>query len=102
SSLVQGKDRTLFGIAAGGGNCDDGVIFKLDPDTAGYVILNHPCEAGGDGHSSKGALVEGRDGLLYGFTPNGGTWNSGTIFQLNKDGGDYQIRVDCTKTSGIG
>jgi uncharacterized repeat protein (TIGR03803 family) len=36
-------------------------------------------------------LIEGRDGVLYGFTETGGTNGGGTVFKLNKDGNGFAV-----------
>ena len=45
----------------------------------------------GDGSNPGAALVEGRDGVLYGTTAHGGVGDVGVVFGLNKDGGEYQV-----------
>src|SRR5690348_3431250 len=47
-----------------------------------------------DGSVPKGALIQGRDGCLYGTTSNGGSvtdngnrpWGLGTVFKMSPDG----------------
>jgi len=44
---------------------------------------------GTNGASPKAALLEGRDGNLYGVASAGGTSNAGVIFRIAKDGSGY-------------
>src|ERR1700756_2785135 len=43
-----------------------------------------------DGNGPWVALVQGRDGALYGTTHLGGRNNVGTVFKLNLDGSGYE------------
>src|SRR5262249_16105799 len=57
------------------------------------VILHSFTGLPGDGHGPL-ALREGTDGALYGTTSGGANYplgGAGTIFRINKDGGDYRI-----------
>jgi uncharacterized repeat protein (TIGR03803 family) len=44
-----------------------------------------------DGAFCKAALVRGSDDNLYGVAPGGGDFGSGTVFKLNRDGGDFTV-----------
>jgi uncharacterized repeat protein (TIGR03803 family) len=47
-------------------------------------------DATADGRMPKGSLLEGPDGMLYGITSVGGTYNSGTIFKISTSG-NYNV-----------
>ena len=98
SSLMEGSDGALYGttsgITAAGGNPNtnlDGTVFTLQKDGSGYTLL-HSCDYwSGDGTGAAG-LVEGKDGMLYGTTiEGGGTNRDGILFRLGKDGNGYSI-----------
>jgi uncharacterized repeat protein (TIGR03803 family) len=90
AGLTMGSDGLLYGVTSyGGTNGSSGTLFKLRPDGNGYAVL-HQFGYGYDGYSPTAALVEGKDGALYGTTlASGGGRFGGTIFKLNKDGSDY-------------
>jgi uncharacterized repeat protein (TIGR03803 family) len=45
----------------------------------------------GDGAVPPGGLLLGNDGALYGMTAAGGTSNLGTVFSLQRNGGNYRL-----------
>jgi uncharacterized repeat protein (TIGR03803 family) len=83
--LFQASDGALYGTTGD----YDGTMFKLNKDGSGYAQLRTFPGTGGDGSHPKAALVEGRDGWLYGATSQGGNYNAGSVFKLKKDGGGY-------------
>ncbi|MCI0540207.1 MAG: hypothetical protein L0Z50_33800 [Verrucomicrobiales bacterium] len=106
--LVEGSDGVLYGTTAYGGiaNASDpngrGTVFKLNKDGSGYTVLHGFAGAGGDGAYPWAALVEGKDGALYGTTGAGGRNNAGTVYKLNKDGSGYTVLRSFTFTNGDG
>jgi uncharacterized repeat protein (TIGR03803 family) len=88
SGLIRASDGNFYGVAEEGGKprrCDGhgcGTIFRLMPD--GSFSKLHTFYGPPDGGVPLGALVEGRDGALYGTTLEGGTSaiSSGAIFRI--------------------
>src|SRR5205814_7665819 len=80
-----------------------GTVFKLNKDGSAYSILrSFPLEATGGQHP-EASLVEGSDGAMYGTTLSGGSdEGAGTVFKLNKDGGDYAILWNFSATGHDG
>jgi uncharacterized repeat protein (TIGR03803 family) len=77
----------LVGTTASGGAANDGTVFKINLDGSGFAILHS--FTGADGANPQGDLaVTTNDHLytLYGWTPNGGANNSGTLFALTVGG----------------
>lgn len=72
---------------AGGDGC--GTVFKIDT-TGGETLLHQFRGNFGsgkpDGQSPEGSLVSDAAGNLYGTTPFGGRYHSGTVFMLGKGG----------------
>ncbi len=91
AGLLEGGDGALYGTTRDGGAGGYGVVFKLQKDGSGYVVLRDFTAIAVDGANPLTALIEGQDGALYGTTPNGGTNNTGTLFKLNKDGSGYAV-----------
>ena len=86
--LFEGRDGVLYGTTYGGGTVDGGTVFRMNKDGTGYLLLrsfNNPNRS----PDVPFGLIEGTDGLLYGSTRGGGTSYSGTIFKMNKDGGEF-------------
>jgi len=83
-SLIQGIDGNLYGTCSDGGINYSGTIFQVSLGGAYKVIkmLN----ATTDGRMPKGNLLQGPDGMLYGLTSIGGTYNTGTIFKITTGG----------------
>ncbi len=94
ANVIQGSDGALYGTTAyGSPNAIEGTVFKMNTNGSGFTVLhsfiftNSPT----DGADPGGALVQGRDGVLYGTTGSGGTYDAGTVFKLNTDGSGYQV-----------
>ena len=101
SKLVSGTDGALYGTTTQGGSEKRGTIFKLNADGTAYQIVHHFGSIPGDG-STPVALVQGADGTLYGATKEGGAFDSGTVFTLGTDGGDYEVLYDFGRVTGDG
>jgi len=102
SALIQGSDSVLYGTTSSGGSNDLGTIFKLTTNNSSYVVLHRFASTGGDGQKPLSALLEARDGLLYGMTYLGGTDGKGTAFILNKDGTGYAVVRSFSASGGDG
>jgi uncharacterized repeat protein (TIGR03803 family) len=80
STLVFAGSGELYGTtSAGGGSCDCGTIFKVDPKSGKERVL-HSFGGASDGAYSYYGLTKGSDGTLYGTTVAGGHFNQGTVF----------------------
>ena len=102
AGVVEGRDGALYGTTSGGGDAGRGTVFKLNTDGSGHAVLRSFTTNANDGDEPWGALVEGRDGALYGTTRLGGTNGSGTVFKLNRDGSGYTVLRRFTGTGGDG
>jgi uncharacterized repeat protein (TIGR03803 family) len=89
AGLLRASDEALYGTTSSGGRYDRGTVFKLNQDGSGYLVLH--AFSGEDGRDLFGRLVEGRDGMLYGATIQGGTYDWGTVFKMSKDGGSFSL-----------
>jgi uncharacterized repeat protein (TIGR03803 family) len=81
AGLALGTDGNLYGTAAFGGAYDSGTVFKAS--TNGGFSRLYSFTGGTDGESPSTALVQGRDGRLYGTTPN----NYDNVFRIGTSGG---------------
>jgi uncharacterized repeat protein (TIGR03803 family) len=91
-ALVQGADGTLYGATMYGGLYSNGAVFRINPDGTGFEDIHdfgaNPYQ---DPVAPGAGLILGKDGMLYGTTQYGGTWNGGTAYRLNTDGSGFSI-----------
>jgi uncharacterized repeat protein (TIGR03803 family) len=80
SSLIQGKDGSLYGTAQDGGADFSGVIFKMTLSGALTPLFSLP-NSTATGFDPTGALVQLANGSFYGTTAAGGD-SYGTAFRL--------------------
>jgi len=101
SSLTEGHDGYLYGVARQGGGNGTGTIFRLTKDGTVFEVLHEfgpvtsaddsGLPTNDDGYNSAATLLEYTDGYLYGAAPNGGANGRGTIFRLRPDGSDFEV-----------
>jgi uncharacterized repeat protein (TIGR03803 family) len=98
SSLVEGSDGNLYGIAYSGGTLGYGTIFKITK--AGVFTVLRNLNSTADGAYPQGDLIQGTDGNLYGSCYSGGTFGNGTIFKITKAGVYTVLRHLAASTDG--
>jgi uncharacterized repeat protein (TIGR03803 family) len=82
---------TLYGMTQGGGSAGNtGTVFRLNADGTGFGLLHRFTGTATDGRGPLGSLALSGPALL-GMTPQGGTANLGTVFQLNADGTGFGL-----------
>jgi uncharacterized repeat protein (TIGR03803 family) len=84
SGLIQGADGALYGTTGFGGAAGNGSVFRLNPDGTGYTIFHSFSLSGG--YEPTAALVQCRDGTLFGTTQAGGSGGAGTVFRISTNG----------------
>jgi uncharacterized repeat protein (TIGR03803 family) len=83
AALCLGSDGQLYGTTGNGGNTNDGTLFRLATNGTGYTILHHFNQNTGDGALPQSALVEGKKGILFSTTlQGGGTFKQGSVFSF--------------------
>lgn len=82
SFFLQAQD-VLMGLTSNGGPQGAGTAFSFKTDTKTFAVVNGFANWG---ESPVSGLVKGSDGSMYGMTPIGGTYNSGTIFRITTSG----------------
>jgi uncharacterized repeat protein (TIGR03803 family) len=89
----------LYGTTAAGGQAGQGTLFRVNQDGLGFQLLKTFGPGTNDGLRPFAGLLEGKDGLLYGTTEEGGDFGFGTVFQLKKDGSAFTILKSFAGTS---
>ena len=70
----------LYGMTYSGGASGDGTVFELAKGSGTITTL--ASFNGADGSNPLGSLIMDSGGNLYGTTGGGGTYNSGTVFEV--------------------
>lgn len=89
TGLIFDPAGNLYGTTINGGTYGDGAVFQLTPNGDGTwteSVLHS--FAATDGFQPDTGVILDAAGSLYGTTIEGGTYNTGTVFQLtpNRDG----------------
>ncbi len=99
ASMTVGDDGALYGITHLGGTNDNGTIYKIRFDGAGYQIVFHfPAPVS---YSPRGKLTVGGDGAFRGVTDSGGR-GDGTIYRVNQDGTGFQVLYEFARDGRLG
>ncbi|HZM02958.1 MAG TPA: choice-of-anchor tandem repeat GloVer-containing protein [Candidatus Saccharimonadales bacterium] len=88
SPLVVTANGLLYGTTSQGGAHGLGVVFQLNPASAGRgsppaAPMNLASFQGFNGAYPQAGVIEGSDGNFYGTTTSGGASNAGEIFELS-------------------
>jgi uncharacterized repeat protein (TIGR03803 family) len=86
SLIVSGN--TLYGTAESGGFEDNGTVFAVNINGAGFTTL-HGFTNGNDGSYPIAGLILSRD-TLYGTSVEGGKSGFGTVFSVNISGANFK------------
>lgn len=89
SPLLVGSDGALYGTTFFANSATRGTVFKMDENGSNYAILHTFTGVPNDGQQPRGRLIESTNGLVYGTTTFGGAFNRGTVFSMDKNGGNY-------------
>ncbi len=90
ASVIEGSDGTLYGTASQGGDNGFGTVFRMKKDGSEFAVLKS-FDNLTDGANPTAGVIEGSDGALYGTASQGGTYGSGTVFRVNKDGSGFAV-----------
>ena len=91
AGLLLGRDGAFYGTTGSGGLGGHGTIFKVNANGTGYRIIYNFGLGPIDGVTPQAALIQGRDGMLYGTTIQGGYGNGGMAFKVRPDGGGFTL-----------
>ncbi|MBL9187980.1 MAG: hypothetical protein JNK23_10910 [Opitutaceae bacterium] len=97
--LVYGADGILYGLTTRGTatpgatlNDSNGVLYRVAPDGSGYrVLFSFDQRLAATGGILPIALIQGRDGVLYGTVRAVGPTSVGGIFSIRTDGTGFTL-----------
>src|SRR5688572_6268220 len=81
-SSLQAQD-VLVGLTSNGGPEGKGTAYSIKSDAKSFTVIKGFADWGSNPIDD---LVKGTDGNLYGMTPDGGTYNHGTLFRISNGG----------------
>jgi uncharacterized repeat protein (TIGR03803 family) len=89
---VVGSDGNLYGVMSRGGAFNAGTIFKIS--LTGDFSVIHTFTGGDDGGTSVAALIQSRDGSLYGTASTGGPGGGGVVFRIKATVSQPVLSID--------
>lgn len=92
-SLMEASDDKLYGMTSGGGTNNFGVLFQYDPSNAQYAVKFNFDDVN-SGSAPQSALIQAKDGKLYGTTEYGGVAGDGVMFQFDPATATYTKKFD--------
>ncbi len=94
AKLFLASDGLLYGTTSAGGVGGKGTIYTVNLDGTGYTVLKHFSGGANDGATPSYSGVLEKNGVLYGLTTGGGSFDAGTLYRLNKDGTGFMILLN--------
>ncbi len=93
--VVQDAKGNFYGTTHGGGDEDEGIVFKLNRNGSETPLHSFTCTNGVDGCLPEAGLVLDAAGNLYGTTSRGGVGgsNGGTVFKMDKAGNETVLHT---------
>ncbi len=103
AKLIDGGDGYLYGTTFAGGTGDFGTVFKLRVSNGSLTTLATFTNASSPnpGKWPIGAMVLASDGHLYGTTVNGGAFNAGVIYRVNRTTSVVTTVVEFNDNAGV-
>jgi len=99
AGLIQASDGNLYGTTLSGGTQGHGTVFKITKAGTFSTLYNFCVQSGcADGEFPQAGLVQASNGNLYGTTILGGSYDSGTIFELTLSGALTTLYSACSQT----
>ena len=89
---IQASDGKLYGVTTTDfAETTHGTVYRMARDGSGFAVLHSFTGGAGDGATPSASLLQGRDGLLYGTTLQGGSLDNGTVFRMALNGSGYVV-----------
>lgn len=96
-SQLQVTDGSLYGVNYGGGDANNGSIYKLTPANVFSVFLFPSNNI--DGGQPYSTLIQNTNGLVYGTTSGGGANSVGNFFSVATGDAPF-VNLEPTETTG--
>jgi uncharacterized repeat protein (TIGR03803 family) len=94
STLILDKSGNIYGTCESGGPNQEGSVFELTRSGSAWSEQTLYFFTGNlDGGTLDGGVIFDKFGNLYGTTVSGGTYNSGTVFELSLSLGSWKETV---------
>lgn len=93
-SLLEVCNGKLYGLSLASSSIPygyAGTLFDFNPITGAITVDHLFNDYDGNGKAPYGSLIQATNGLLYGFTSQGGTNNSGTMFSFDFTTNTYTV-----------
>ena len=101
--VIYGSDGNLYGTTFAGGpdsSVAGGTLFRLSLSGT-YQVIHSFTTGTGQIAIPLTPPTEAPDGSLYGAANGGGTAGLGVIYQVSKDGSNFQVAGSLTQTTGV-
>jgi uncharacterized repeat protein (TIGR03803 family) len=89
AGLIRDSKGNLYGTTQQGGTNDTGTVYEITPSGTETVIYSFGLIP--DGNYPLAPLLLDKEGNLYGATVVGGTYNSGTVFEVSPSGQETML-----------
>lgn len=99
ASMVQAKDKMLYGVTQFGGIKNNGTIFQYDPAFDKYT-KKYDFDLTTTGDAPIGSLLLAADGKLYGTTAYGGANDKGVLFQFDPASSAFVKKIEFNGANG--
>jgi len=86
TGVIRDPAGNLYGTTLYGGTADCGTIYKIDTSGQETILYQFPCAFDGASSPVPGPLIRDSSGDLYGATRNGGSFNAGSVYELDATG----------------
>lgn len=92
AAISKGAGSTFYFVSTKGGAYNEGVLAKYDISSGNLTSL-HSFGNNEDGKHPQSKLHISDDGLIYGMTTRGGSYNRGVIFQYDTTDNTYETKL---------
>lgn len=101
AGLVRDPSGNLFGTTLQGGANGQGTVFEITKSGHEIVLHSFGNPGSGDGRWPFGGVVRDPAGNLYGTTDIGGTYDRGTVFEVDNAGNETVLHSFCAQPNCV-
>ena len=92
--IIQGSDGDFYGTTLNDGANGSGTVFKITGGGA-FTVLHSFTRTETEGGNPYAPLVQASNGKFYGTTWDGGSFDHGTIYEINSSGSFSTVYIFC-------